>query len=613
MTKERATGYDRYINWKLFIIPVVLLFVMVFMPTPKSMLDVGVEYSYGTQYVEEFFAQKLFSKSTDDLEQWQMQMVRMMEVSMQKSAFGLPNFLKRNEKWCSKNDVPATAQHLAQVKAFAQTISPEDFRSLMKEGYDLRVTKLTYDKLKDSEKKKARVAGKQVAVAVGIILFVVVCFLTESIPLPMVAFAVGIIALTAGIVDRETVAGMYWSDATWFIMGSLMFSTAFVKTGVDRRLAMMMFGRLKNANIKWITLIMIAVIAPLTMFVSDHALAAMFLPLGVILYTTASAGAGREDPELAKMLMITIAMAANLGGSLIPSGSARNIIMMGYAEDMFGVSIPFGRWAMYCVPWLLIVAPITWLVINWRFKPEIRELGEAMSVVKAEIARTGKGWSRQQKLAVVIFVLMFIGWVTESNLILKLTGIRFGVGVFAVIGAVAYILTGVVNWRDYQTRVDWGVVWLYAGAIIFGRVLVKTGGAYWLARTILEVTVPLGLGKGLGLLLSGNVIIGLMTQLMADGPACAAVGPVTMAMAGIAHPASTMIPFMAMSTAMAASLAYCLVIGTPPNAIVYASGYLVPKDFLRAGLILWFTNMGALLLFNLVFWPLLGWPGLTAY
>ncbi|MDP1340917.1 SLC13 family permease, partial [Klebsiella variicola] len=74
-------------------------------------------------------------------------------------------------------------------------------------------------------------------------------------------------------------------------------------------------------------------------------------------------------------------------------------------------------------------------------------------------------------------------WITEKNLLLQWTGIDFGIGVLAVMGAIAYILSGVVNWRDFQTKVDWGVVWLYAGAIIFGRVLVETGGAYWIART----------------------------------------------------------------------------------------------------------------------------------
>ncbi len=237
-----------------------------------------------------------------------------------------------------------------------------------------------------------------------------------------------------------------------------------------------------------------------------------------------------------------------------------------------------------------------------------------MHFVRDEVQRVGGGkWTRQQKLAVIIFLIMLFCWVTESSLIYDLTGIRFGIGVFAVMGAVAYVLVGIVNWRDYQTKVDWGVVWLYAGAIIFGRVLVETGGAYWIARSIVELTTRLGVGEGIGLLLASNTIVGLVTQLMADGPACAAVGPVNLAMAGIVHPGTSMIPMVAIGTSIASSFAYCLIIGTPPNAIVYASGYLHAKDFLRVGLIMWFINMAGLTLMAATYWRWLGWAGLPGF
>lgn len=610
---KKATGYDKYIDWKRFSIPLGLLLILLFIPTPKGMLDVGVEYAFGPKYVRDFFSQSVFNKKTTDLEQWEVQLVRMMEESVQKSSFTQAAFLKRNEKWCKDNNIPTTKDHLEQVMAFAKGVPKERFNGLLKEAYALRTEKLTFDDLKPVEKQAALRAGFHVKAAVGIVLFVVLCFVTEAMPLPMVAFGIGIIAMCTGIVNRHTVASLYWSDATWFIMGSLMFATAFVKTGVDKRIAMMMFGKLKNPDVKWVTLVIVLVIAPLTMFMSDHALAAMFLPIGIVLYTMSAGATGEEDPELAKMLMITIAMAANLGGSLAPSGAARNIIMMSYTEEMYGISIGFGQWMIYCLPFLFFLMPITWIVLNWRFKPRIRDLGPAMNVVREETRRIGGRWTRPQITALCIFLATLFCWITESNLIQWVTGIRFGIGVFAVIGGTAYILAGVVNWRDYQTRVDWGVVWLYAGAIIFGKILVDTGGAYWIARSILEVAAPLGVNHGIGLLLTGNVITGLMTQIMADGPACAAVGPVTLAMAGVMHPGTSMIPFAAMGTAIASSFAYCLVIGTPPNAIVYASGYLEARDYLRVGIILWLTNMAGLMLMAATYWRWLGWSGLASF
>ncbi len=611
--KTKATGYDRFIDWRLFAVPLTLFFGIMLIPTPRSMLEVGAEYALGPSLVREHFARDVFGTEFQALNQWQVQMVQMMKTSIDRSSFGHAAFLKRDAKWCAKNDIGSTDKGLELVRATAGAIEPGRFEALLQDGYKLKTEGIDLAALDAKQVAKAERAGFHVKVAVATVAFVVGCFVTEAIPLPMVAFCIGIIALMTGIFDRETMPSLYWSDATWFIMGSLMFAAAFVKTGVDRRIGVMMFGKLKKPSIRWVTLVIIVIISPLTMFMSDHALAAMFLPIGILLYTTATAAAGNEDAELGKMLMITIAMACNLGGSLAPSGAARNIIMMSYAEDMFGVTIGFGQWMLYCVPFLFLVMPITWLVINWRFKPQITDLGPSIRVVREQIAREGGRWTRPQILSLVIFLVMLATWVTENNLLVKLTGIRFGIGVLAVMGAVAYMLAGVVNWRDYQTRVDWGVVWLYAGAIIFGRILITTGGAYWIASSIMGLVVPLGLGAGVGLLLSSNVITGLVTQIMADGPACAAVGPVVLAMAGIAHPGTSMIPFMAMSTAIASSLAYCLIIGTPPNAIVYASGYLEQRDYLRAGVILFLTNLGVLLLQAAIYWRWLGWSGLAAY
>jgi solute carrier family 13 (sodium-dependent dicarboxylate transporter), member 2/3/5 len=91
------------------------------------MLDVGVEYSMGPKYVQEHFAKELFGNPTTELEQWQIQMVRMMEQSVQSSSFGHSLFLRRNQRWCEHNGIPSTPAHLEQVRAFAQQIPPESF------------------------------------------------------------------------------------------------------------------------------------------------------------------------------------------------------------------------------------------------------------------------------------------------------------------------------------------------------------------------------------------------------------------------------------------------------------------------------------------------------
>jgi anion transporter len=612
--KKQLTGYDKYVDWKILIIPVILFFGVLFMPTPNGMKDVGMEYQVAPQAVINHLTQSLFGKSSGDAQQWELLTAKMMEQNLQIGALNKRRFLSRNMKWCKKYNIEASQKNFDRVHAYITENVPDDqFLVMMQTALELRKNGLKYENLSEKDRLKADKGAWQIKVSVAMGIFVVGCFLTECIPLPAVAFCIGLILVFTGVISRQEVAMLYWSDACWFIMGSLMFAAAFVKTGVDKRVCLAMFKKLAVPNVKWITLIFFLIITPLAAFISDHALAAMFLPIGMLLYQNSLTREIPEDKELAKMLMIAIAMACNIGGPGAPSGGARNVIMMTYLTDMFGFDIGYFQWVTYCFPFLFVMIPLTWIITNFRFKPRITSLAPAMNQLRTEIDKMG-AWNRQQIWALIIFVVMVFGWFTEKAFFdMGIYPIRLGIGVIAVAGAVGYILTGVVNWRDYQERVDWGVVWLYAGAIIFGRTLDSTGAAYWLARSVIDLLAPLGMEAGIPLMVVSNGMTAVLTNLMADGPAAAAVGPITLNMAGLVHPGTTFLPFMAMSTAIASSFAYCLVIGTPPNAIVYASGYLEPKDFLRVGIPMFFIANIVLILLTAVYWMFRGFGGLSGF
>ncbi|MBW1702871.1 MAG: DASS family sodium-coupled anion symporter [Deltaproteobacteria bacterium] len=612
--EKKAGGYDKYVDWKLFIIPVVLFFAVLILPTPYGMKDVGTEIKVGPKAVVNHITKEVFNKNSSDVGQWEFLTAQMMERNMRMGALSKDRLLKRNLKWCKKYNIQADAENLKRARKYVEeNISDKAFLEIMENSMELRKDGLKYEDLSPRDREAADRGAWHIKVAIAMMVFVVFCFMTECIPLPGVAFCIGLILVFTGVVTRKQVAMLYWSDACWFIMGSLMFAAAFVKTGVDKRMCLAMFKKLAVPNIKWVTLVFFIIIAPLAAFISDHALAAMFLPIGMLLYQNSLTDEVPEDKELAKMLMIAIAMACNIGGPGAPSGGARNVIMMTYLNDMFGFDIGYFQWVTYCFPFVLIMIPVTWFVVNWRFKPKITSLAPAMNSLQREIGKMG-GWNRQQISALIIFVIMVFGWFTEKTFYnMGIYPVRLGIGVIAVGGAVAYLLAGVVNWRDYQEKVDWGVVWLYAGAIIFGRTLDSTGAAYWLARSVIDVLGPFGMDSGIPLLATSNGLTAVLTNLMADGPAAAAVGPIALNMAGLVHPGTTYLPFMAMGTAIASSFAYCLIIGTPPNAIVYASGYLEPKDYLRVGIPMWFLANVLIVLLTAVYWSFRGFGGLPGF
>lgn len=610
-TKPKSSAYDRYVDYKRFSIAVALFVIIIMLPIPQTMLDVAVEYTMGEKYVQNFYARQLFGQDRQDIEQWQKVTVEALDACMKQGVSRKETVLKRSDKELRKAGVQGEDVHFKQYRTLIEGTDKTVIDNLLTQGRQLRNDKLDYGMLTEKEQKDVSKAAKNILVCIAMVAFVVVCFVTEAIPLPGVAFCIGLILVFSGIVSRSDIAQLFWSDACWFIMGSLMFAAAFVKTGVDKRLCLTIFRYLAKPSVKWVTFIMILVISPAASFISDHALAAIFLPIGVILYSNSLTKSVPEDNELAKLMMITIAMACNIGGFGAPSGGARNVIIMTYLEDMFGISIGYGQWMLYGMPFVIIMMPVLWITLNRVFKPKIQDLRPALISLQKDIDHMG-GWNRKQIIALIIFLVMLFGWITEQSLITKLIGVRLGIGVIAIAGAVAYLLTGVVNWRDYQEKVDWGVVWLYAGAIVFGRLLDQTGAAYWMARSIVEGLAAIGLKSGTVLLGAGGAVTVFMTNLMADGPAAAAVGPITLNMASVANPGTTLVPFMGLATACASSMAYLLIIGTPPNAIVYSSGYLSAKDFLRAGIVCTIIAFALLIVLSMFYWGILGFGGLPS-
>lgn len=346
-TTRKATGYDKYVNWKIFFIPVALLFAVLLMPTPYGMKDVGTEYKVGPRAVVNFITTTLFKKTSVDAEQWELLCAQIMEQNVQMGALGKNSYLKRDLKWARNYKIAADGKNFDKAMQYVRkNLSDEAYLDLAQKALTLRKDGLKYEDLSDRDRAEADKGAW--AIKVAMVVFVVICFLTECIPLPGVAFCIGLLLVFTGVVSRKEVTMLYWDDAVWFIMGSLMFAAAFVKTGVDKRVCLMMFRKLAVPNVRWITLIFFIIISPLAAFISDHALAAMFLPIGMLLYQNSLTRDIPEDPELAKMLMITIAMACNIGGPGAPSGGARNVILITYLNDMFGMDIGYFQWIIYC-------------------------------------------------------------------------------------------------------------------------------------------------------------------------------------------------------------------------------------------------------------------------
>lgn len=427
--------------------------------------------------------------------------------------------------------------------------------------------------------------------ALALWVFVIICFLTEAVPLPMTAMIIGSYQVLSGIGRFQDVPRTFMDDAVVFIMGVLMLGSMLVKYNIHNKIALFML-KISGTRIDRVVFGIVAFCALSAGFITEHATVTIMLPIGVGIVSLS--GGIRKVPMLAKLMMLSISYGVIIGGVASPSGGARNAIMLSYLSN-FGINVSYGLWMLMAMPFTLIMIPLVTFCLLKLFRPEVRDLKEVLEAIKKELNADGP-MTGKAKAALIIFLCVLASWVLFSG--------SLGVGNIAMIGIVLATLLRLVDWSYLQQKTQWGVVLLYAGAISMGKMLAATGAASWLAKQLIAVATAFGVTKGLPLLAVTTTITALVTNTMADGPTVAVLGPVFLMVAELASAS----PFViGVATSLASAFSFLLAIATPANAIVYGPGFLKASDFLKAGGILFIISL-LLLVVGLagIWWPLLG-------
>ena len=423
----------------------------------------------------------------------------------------------------------------------------------------------------------------------AILVIAVGAFITDALPVPGVALLIPIFLVVFQINTPDKVANSMMSDSVLFILGSLMIATVLTKHGLDKRIASFILAR-TGTSTKKVSFGIITACALLSSFMSDHMVAAVMLPVGIAIVESARE---EKSPLLGKLIMFSIAYGCAIGGMGTPSGGARNAIMIAYFRQLFDIQVSYGQWALAAFPIVLINIPITTFILTRVFKPEVKDLKDALQRIKdsSEIGKVKK----EEMITFTVFVVIVVLWITVGD--------TFGLGMISLFGAVCYLVMGLIEWADYQRGVAWGVVLLYAGAISLGIAMMQTGAALYIAEGALSFFKQLGLYSEESFAASSAFLTMMMTQAMSDGAAVAVLGPINLNLASLSGAGIVQV---GIASASSAAFAYLMVIGTPPNAIVSSSGYVFPRDFLKAGIFQLAASYLLLLFFIRVVWGVLG-------
>jgi sodium-dependent dicarboxylate transporter 2/3/5 len=438
----------------------------------------------------------------------------------------------------------------------------------------------------------------------SIMLLLIAAFLwgTEALPLGATDVFVAVILYLFAILPLADISRAYMTDAVFFIFGILAVAVGVSKTGLDKRIGLILLSRIKSS--KGFAFIFLPTLAMSAAFLSEHALVALLIPvlMGVYKVTCRIHGV-KKDPALAVFLILSVCLAANHGGPGSPAAGGRNAIMMSYFAD-YGMPMSFGAWMIYGMPFVPLMSVVIGAFMYLRLKPKflVKDVNPA-EVVRAEVANMPKFGGKEAIMAVIL-VLTVAAWI--------LIGEHAGLGGPTLYAVMAMFIFRIIDWEDVQQGVAFDVVGLYASACAIGVALKFTGGGLWIAHAFVAA-LPEFMAKGDGLTIGVSLLTGTMTNFMSDGATVAALGPIVLPMATLAGVHAWQV---GLSCAFSSSFANILIVGTPNNAIAFGMAkdpetgerLLDVMDFVKYGLpitilawlVLWFWTI-------LGYWKFLNW------
>lgn len=447
------------------------------------------------------------------------------------------------------------------------------------------------------------VAGRA---TLAVLVWMAIWWMTEAIAieatalLPIVAFPM------LGIASIGEAARHYGSDVVFLFLGGFILAAALQRWGVDRRIAyfVLSFVGIRPANI--VAGMMIAT-AFLSMWISNTATAATMLPIAMAVATLVGAapaavnerlappdapGRGPEVSTIARnfgtSLMLSIAYAASIGGLATIIGSPPNGIAVRFIAQTYGQEITFLHWMAIGVPVALVLLPLAWLLLTWVLFPlDTTPVAGGAMLLARERARLGPA-TRAECITVAVFAVTILLWTSRPLLErIELAGIKPLAGLhdagIAVAAALALFIIPVdrdagTRAMDWQTvrRIPWGVLILFGGGLSLAAAVQVNGVSAYIANLAGEM------GGWPVLLVLLAVIAGsvFLSELTSNTAQVATMLPVLAALAPIVgvDPLELII-----ASTLAASCAFMMPVGTPPNAIVFGSGMLRIAQMVRAG------------------------------
>jgi sodium-dependent dicarboxylate transporter 2/3/5 len=410
-------------------------------------------------------------------------------------------------------------------------------------------------------------------------------WVTEAVPIAATALLPLVLVPLLGIATMTAAAAPYANPIIYLFFGGFILAAAFERSGLHRRLALAFLGIVGTRPDRVVLGFMVTG-GFISMWVSNTATVLMLLPLVNSMLQRGNGGVDADRPaatDFEKALLLGIAYAATIGGYGTLIGTPPNALLAGFIAQTHGVQLGFLDFMLVGVPIVVLGIPIAWLVLTRVvFKVAgTTELVDTQTII-AQWSALGPA-SRAEMFVAGVATLTAAAWMTQPWLVRLIPGLTEA-GISVACALVLFIVpidrqwTRIVDWKAAEA-IPWGVLVLFGGGLSLAAAIQESGLAQWIGGSVgaLRALPPL-----LIILLVATVIT-FLTEFTSNTATAAAFLPIASSLA-IGAGMNPLV--LAVAAGLAASNGFMLPVGTPPNAIVFASGRLSIPEMARAGLLL---------------------------
>lgn len=433
---------------------------------------------------------------------------------------------------------------------------------------------------------------------IAVAVWMVIWWITETVNIAVTALLPLILFPLLRVMPIEDVGANYGSPIIFLFFGGFILALALEKVNLHRRIALTIV-KLTGTTPEKVVLGFMLATAFMSMWISNTASTVVMLPIAISvikLLMDDKDGFTKGDKNFALSIMLGIAFAANAGGIATVIGTPPNSVLIGLLENQYNIQISFLTWMSFGLPFsILMITFVYFVLIKWMFPCKGIVFTSSTNLIDQELEKLGK-ISFEEKRVLTIFAITVFLWVTRTLINGVFPGLKLSDTIISLLGAVALFAiplhvkkgTFVLEWSD-TSKLAWGILLLFGGGLALAKGMASSGLVGLVTESIAQGNLPVLLTVSLLI-----VLMLFMTELMSNVALVAVLGPVV---AGIAIGLNIPILNLLIPVTMASSCAFMLPMATPPNAIVFASGYVKVNQMVRAGIVLNLIAVALLILY----------------